>query len=185
MKFKIGDKVKVKKDLKNGYCGIHNLEDYQNDKVFTIETISIGEKSKYCYTLLEDEKEYFFREDMVIPANEEIILKAIKNEQGFYEIRMPKEIIVFSYGRTIEGYVYIDCIKKEEILDDIEKEYLRAVIKPFIDRVKYIKKHTRHEKEYIDIGMEGETILFPYFNKNTMYKGMEQNKEYTLEELGL
>lgn len=180
MKFAIGDKVKVRKDLKNGYCGIDNLEDYQNDKVFTIEQ-GIGNVHK----LLEDKAGYYFIEEMLMPAEEEIILKAIKNEQGFYEIRMPKEIKVYSYGRNRGGYEYINCIKKVEILDKQEKEYLRAVIKPFRDKVKYIGKNFSNGSEYISINVNGEFVIFPYFKKGTMYKGMEQNKEYTLEELGL
>lgn len=185
MKFKAGDKVKVRKDLKNGYYGIDDLKDYQNDKVFTIETISsIGGESKYCYTLLEDEEGYFFREEMLIPANEEIILKAIKNEQGFYEIRIPKEIRIYSYGGNGE-YDYIKCIKKEEILDEKEKEYLRAVIRPFRDRVKYIKKNTYYEKEFIDIGVNKERIGLPCFKKGKMYKNMKIDKKYSLKELGL
>lgn len=28
-------------------------------------------------------------------------------------------------------------------------------------------------------------IILPFFKKNTMYKGMKANKEYTLKELGL
>lgn len=116
---------------------------------------------------------------------EEIILKAIKNEQGFYEIRMPKEIKVYSYGRNRGGYEYINCIKKEEILDDIEKEYLSNVIKPFRDKVKYIKKNHSNIGEYITICVFGEFVNFPYFKKGTMYKNMEIDKKYSLEELGL
>ena len=75
--------------------------------------------------------------------------------------------------------------EKEEILDEEEKEYLRAVIRPFRDRVKYIMKNTYYEKEFIDIGVNKERIGLPCFKGNTMYKGMEKHKEYTLEELGL
>ena len=79
--------------------------------------------------------------------------------------------------------------EKEEILDEIEKEYLSAVIKPFRDRVKSIKK-SRMENEFITIHIKSinggdERIPLPYFKKGTMYKGMEKHKEYTLEELGL
>lgn len=187
MKFKVGDKVKVRKDLKNGYYGICNLEDYQNDKVFTIETISIGEKSKYCYTLLEDEEEYFFREEMLIPVEEkeEIILKGVKknhNNYVEYIIEAPqKNGYVCSYVGTNEIYIQY----KQEILDDIEKEYLRAVIKPFRDKVKYIKKNHSNIGEYITICAIGEFVNFPYFKKGKMYKGMEVDKKYSLEELGL
>ena len=81
---------------------------------------------------------------------------------------------------------------KEPILDEKEKEYLSAVIKPFRDRVVYIlkveagecnwlisikiKRYDEDSNEYIDL---------PYFRENTMYKNMLINREYTLEELGL
>lgn len=75
--------------------------------------------------------------------------------------------------------------EKREILDEKEKEYLRAVIKPFRDRVKCIQKSYNNFYEYITICLIGERVPLPYFKKGTMYKGMEKNKEYTLEELGL
>ena len=192
MRFKVGDKVKVRKDLKNGYFSIYDLEDYQNDKIFTIESERKYKLSGYVYKLLEDNKiNYDFRGDMLIPAEEEIILKAIKNEQGFYEIRMPKEIKVYSYGRNRGGYEYINCIKKVEILDDIEKEYLRAVIKPFRDRVKNIEKaEDCIRNEFITLNIKSingfdERIALPYFKRGTMYKNMITDKKYSLEELGL
>lgn len=180
MKFKVGDKVKVKKDLKNGYCGIDNLEDYQNDKVFTIEQ-GIGNVHK----LLEDKAGYYFIEEMLIPAEEEIILKGVKNEQGFYEMEIPKNLVFVGSRTELDNIRVLEFKEKEEILDDIEKEYLRAVIKPFRDRVKYIEKNTYYEKEFIEICVNGERIGLPCFKENTMYKGMEKYKEYTLEELGL
>ena len=81
----------------------------------------------------------------------------------------------------------------EEILDKEEKEYLEAVIRPFRDRVKYIKNtHAYDSLCFISIRLAdklqkdlNEAICLPYFNVDTMYKGMKPNKEYTLEELGL
>lgn len=76
--------------------------------------------------------------------------------------------------------------EKKEILDEKEKEYLSAVIKPFKSRAAYIKKRPFYrEEEWIDIRVVNENIALPTFEKDTMYKGMELNKEYTLEELGL
>lgn len=74
-----------------------------------------------------------------------------------------------------------------KILDDVEKAYLSAVIKPFREDVVYIEKCIFSTgAEYIQICMtEDETVNFPNFKKGTMYKGMEANKAYTLEELGL
>lgn len=70
------------------------------------------------------------------------------------------------------------------ILTEKEKAYLSAVIKPFREMVEYIEKRTYTGKEYIAIVIKEDlNVSFPVFEK--MYKGMELNKEYTLEELGL
>lgn len=74
---------------------------------------------------------------------------------------------------------------KKPILDEVEKRYLSNVIKPFRNRVKYIAKYEDCGKELIYINLEYEEISLPYFEPNTMYKGMELDKGYTLEELGL
>ena len=75
---------------------------------------------------------------------------------------------------------------EQEILDDKEKEYLSNVIKPFKSEVVAIKKNEgENNREYIEIDLGSDDILFPYFKKGTMYRGMEVDKEYTLEELGL
>lgn len=76
----------------------------------------------------------------------------------------------------------------KEILNDKEKEYLSYVIRPFRNRVKNIKKVLHHDckKCWIKIKLTtDEGIDFPFFKEDTMYKGMEINKEYTLKELGL
>lgn len=77
---------------------------------------------------------------------------------------------------------------KDPILDDIEKEYLSAVVKPFRKRIKSIKK-TGHPSNsaFISIAMDKcEHIFLPVFELNSgMYQRMEINKEYTLKDLGL
>lgn len=77
---------------------------------------------------------------------------------------------------------------KEPILDDKEKEYLSAVIKPFKNRVKSINKVVYHnDLAFIRLTFdENDHVYFPHFRlKSGMYKGMKNNKDYTLEELGL
>ena len=75
---------------------------------------------------------------------------------------------------------------EQEILDDAEKEYLSNVIKPFRNKVAYIQKcGTSDGDEYIWIELENDYVSLPYFKKGTMYRGMEVDKKYTLEELGL
>lgn len=43
----------------------------------------------------------------------------------------------------------------------------------------------KNEKVFIFIELKREFFSLPFFEKGTMYKGMEAHKKYTLEELGL
>lgn len=79
---------------------------------------------------------------------------------------------------------------KKSILDAKEREYLSAVITPFRNEVRNIEKiRCAKDLEQICIGIYeniyDRAIFLPSFDKGIMYKGMELNKEYTLEELGL
>jgi len=85
---------------------------------------------------------------------------------------------------------WLDMEHDEKILNDAEKKYLSAVIKPFRDRVEFICKLNSLERygfQCIDIRFTDESIdmELPIFESGTMYKGMEFGKEYTLEELGI
>ena len=77
------------------------------------------------------------------------------------------------------------------ILSDSEKSYLSSVIEPFKDRVMYINKAKTSRGAYIAIHLNLYTgglpdiAMLPEFEEETMYKGMELGREYTLEELGL
>ena len=123
-------------------------------------------------------------------------LKEIFNE--YYD--EPSEIIreiKALMGVEIKGYGFQSCTGaildwmaqpyKEPILDDAEKKYLSEVIKPFLSKIKYIAKFKSacsEDKQYIHIAFyEGDGLTFPYFKANSMYKGMELNKAYTLKEL--
>lgn len=78
--------------------------------------------------------------------------------------------------------------KETEILDEKEKEYLKAVIKPFRKNIKYIAKtcHNFGDAEYLRIVLKDNNMgALPDFKPRTMYKNMELKKEYTLKELGL
>lgn len=95
------------------------------------------------------------------------------------------------FKELLTGKVLIVKIAKP-ILDDVEKEYLSNIIKPFRNKVKWIKKISRTTKknfEYIRICYDEHDytsfLNLPDFKVNRMYKGMEIDKEYTLEELGL
>jgi hypothetical protein len=83
--------------------------------------------------------------------------------------------------------IILDKIKG--ILDDKEKEYLKKVIEPFRNRIKYINLEISFDEYgavYIVVHLENnDSMILPNFKKGTMYKNMEVNKEYSLEELGL
>ena len=79
---------------------------------------------------------------------------------------------------------------EKPILDEAERKYLSGVIRPFRDRIKFIRKNCIYGQEYINVVYNSKfkddtNFCLPLFEPNTMYKNMELNKQYTLEELGL
>ena len=81
---------------------------------------------------------------------------------------------------------------KEPVLNEVEREYLKAVIRPFRKIIVDVSKHrVNNDLEYIAIRVkslkedEEENMCFPAFKIGTMYKGMELDKKYSLEELSL
>ena len=83
---------------------------------------------------------------------------------------------------------YETVFEREDVLDETEKKYLAEVIRPFRKRIQFIqkKKEITEINPYIRIVCEdNDKLVFPYITDNSMYKGMEVNKKYTLKELGL
>lgn len=75
---------------------------------------------------------------------------------------------------------------KQKLLDNVEKKYLSEVIRPFRKEVIAIEKlEAPAGREYIVIILKDDGMHFPCFKKDTMYKGLELEKRYTPEELGL
>ena len=72
-----------------------------------------------------------------------------------------------------------------QILDKAEKRYLNDVIRPFRNKVTSIRKTCYLNKEYLQIYLDDDYFILPYFEKGTMYKNMETDKRYTLEDLHL
>ena len=100
--------------------------------------------------------------------------------------------IVKEYACTNEAGVkkFLEWLEEEykpNILDEKEKEYLAAVIKPFRKDVAYIEKCIfSMDTDYVQISTKtNENINFPNFERKSMYTGMKENRRYTLEELGL
>lgn len=101
-------------------------------------------------------------------------------ESGLYD--NDSYLCTYSLKNLLTG----QCEIEKPILDKVEKRYLENLLRPFKDMVKYIEK-IRYQKEYLYICLDkdDDCITLPYFKKNTMYVGMEPEKEYSLKELGL
>lgn len=80
-------------------------------------------------------------------------------------------------------------VYEDQILDATEKEYLGNFIKPFRDMVYWIAKISGTSKCFIRIEFNNDgvddRIDLPLFDGSKMYKGMEPDEIYTLEELGI
>lgn len=88
----------------------------------------------------------------------------------------------------IERPNYTVIEERKELLEDVEKEYLSNLIKPFKNKVKHICKVRAEDgkNEFIYLKIDGSPdIDLPRFQMGTMYKNMEQAVKYTLKELGL
>ena len=207
MKFKVGDKVRVIK------CSIDGERCKNLNKVSTIT--EIGEHLCYPYMLKDiresfKENELALVEKQFIKSdlqNGDIVTyrdgrKKIVFEDKFYG---SNHFVLLKYYtedlKDIDGEEENDIVKverpvkyetvferEEEILDETEKRYLASVIKPFRKRIQFIqkKKEITGINPYIRIVCEdNDKLVFPYIIDNSMYKGMEVNKKYTLKELGL
>ena len=119
-------------------------------------------------------------------TNFDYYIKGNKMEEGW------KVFVKTAYnknGRALDKYnKWLLEEHEEPILDDVEREYLSSVIKPFRNRVEFILKEKvcGDEFYYIGIFVDGEYTFLPYFKKSTkMYAGMKLDKRYTLKELNL
>lgn len=162
MKLRIGDKVKLNENVKEFTygSGLVRYDEIGEIKGFnTCGDIIVNFPTHHRWIGLEKE--------LVLVGKKKFFKKLPNNFTGTIEVE--------------NGYIV-----EKEILDEEEKEYLSNVIKPFRDKVEYIVKETSSNNEYITISIKDDSDLsFPNFKKGTKYKGMKEEKEYTLEELGL
>lgn len=167
MKLKVGDKVKLK-NRRGISWNFDGIMDKYIGKIVTVSDITLGNG----FTIKEDDGRGFPRWVFSLEDIEYVV------KQKHFK-SLPN-----NYTGTIE--VENGFIQEKEILDDEEKRYLKAVIRPFKNRVRYILKKDCYDGDcYISIELDDENINFPYFKKETMYNGMEEDKRYTLKELGL
>lgn len=92
-------------------------------------------------------------------------------------------------ANTLQEILYgkFEIVKlPKPILTDKEKKYLSLIIEPWKNEIKYMVKIDCDDMEYIMIVFNDLIEMpFPHFKKGKYYKGMEWDKEYSLEELGL
>ena len=114
--------------------------------------------------------------------------KMTETEKFLKEMEMVREKLEESFDELQDSLQKIfACEFKKPLLKEKEHSYLSSIIKPFRNKVTYIGKFTKGEDEnYIEIGIyEDLDIGLPVFPSNQMYLGMQEDKKYTLEELGL
>lgn len=207
-KFKVGDKVKL--------VSMKNEDSFYKKylgKIFTIKqagcvAVTFKEATEeniapYYYNLQKVE-EYTYEDLKKSPIGTKVTFenggilvktteKRLESRLNVIRIENLKNLKNDYYGKIIkiEEPAYTTVYEsKAEILDEAEKRYLRGVIRPFRDRVKYIQKFTFSTgKAKITIKTEKDNdtwyVSLPLFEKDSMYKNMKPDKEYTLEELGL
>lgn len=169
MKFKVGDKVKLNPEIKKFKYGRGGVG---YEEIGTITKID-----KYLDIDVD-----FPTLDWWNGTEDELILVSKNSKKTFFK-KLPND-----YTGILEvknGYIV-----EKEILDEVEKEYLLGIIKPFKKNVKYIEKLeecTEEHYEFIHFYMNRykDNFSLPIFKNGIMYKGMELGKEYTLKELGL
>lgn len=208
MKFKVGDRVKfIGKTTEHKSYGNDleaDIKKYNN--VFTIAYISGG------YAEFEENRCWYIQENEIELVQEKQFHKAdlkdgdkctLKNGEIVYfstnckratkyifenldanlKYNINDDVSIVKVERPIKHETVFE--RKEEILDETEKRYLSNIIRPFRDKVEGIEKCS-YLREFIKIYIkEDEPIILPYLEKGTMYKGMEENKRYTLKELCL
>ena len=87
----------------------------------------------------------------------------------------------------------ISDIYNPPVLNDAEREYLEMVLKPFHENVAYVEKvhyysmngDTSFSLAFLFIKLHDGKLEFPNFDSRKMYLGMEFNKKYKLDELGI
>ena len=123
---------------------------------------------------------------------EDFRIKAI-NEMIFEKKFFLTEYGLFSEDSTVPISTILNdilngqykIVKLPLALTKEEKDYLSEVVKPFRDKIEYIKRLTSDSWDSIQIITEKGVAAVLFFETDTRYKNMEPDREYTLEELGL
>lgn len=210
MKFKVGDKVRVIKCRTMGNscpclgkigtiietdgCAPYLLDIGEDERWFDDELELIQKKTQFTKSDLKDG-------DIVTQRNNDKKI-VCNNAEELKGLNIYTRLLLNYYTNDLvdkDGYTGFDIMKverpvqyetiferEEEILDETEKEYLKAVIRPFKNRVLGITKEECKNKQYIAIDIKNDSrIDLPVFEKDTMYRGMKVGYTYRLKELEL
>lgn len=188
--FDIGEVVKIKEvDSKNYMC--NSLERnsswwLRDDEVTKVKFTKSDLKDGDIVTYRDGQKRTVFCNKLINESGLSTQYLTSYNESLKKTELQKSQTDIVKVERPVKYETVFE--RNEEILDETEKRYLANVIRPFKNKTKCILKQSSFAKsgeEYIVIDLNTEDITLPYFKRGTMYKGMEPNKEYSLEELGL
>lgn len=197
MKFKVGDKVKVIAKKHGHHFNIGEIVkiEYTSEYDYTCKSLknndywNLGDdeivKVKFTKADLKDGDKCTLRNGQVVFVDKtsNYSFESIDKQLRYFN----DDVSIVKVERPVQYETMFE--RKEEILDETEKRYLASVIRPFKNKVKNIVKNSdifMKGKEYLQIELENDDYAnFPYFEKGTMYKGMKEDKEYTLKELEL
>ena len=123
---------------------------------------------------------------------EDFRIKAI-NEMIFEKKYFLTEYGLFSTDSTVPISTILNdilngqykIVKLPLALTKEEKDYLSEVVKPFRDKIEYIKRLTSDSWDSIQMITDKGVTAVLFFETDTRYKNMEPDREYTLAELGL
>lgn len=151
----------------------------ENIPVLVAPSAYVGGWYKHCIFSVYLEKNAFWKishvceKDMVIYTTEDMCKPVALSGEEYHRW-------------TIQ---HNQLLAKRSLIDDDERKYLKALIKPFRDKVDYIMRiwDTTLNENYIFISCKDarDTITLPNFKRDAMYKGMKEGQHYTLDELGL
>ena len=127
-----------------------------------------------------------------IKLYEDFRIKSI-NEMIFEKKYFLTEYGLFSTDSTVPISTILNdilngqykIVKLPFALTKEEKDYLSEVVKPFRDKIEYIKRLTFDSVDSIQMITDKGITAVLFFETDTRYKNMEPDREYTLAELGL
>lgn len=197
MKFKVGDKVKVIAKKHGHYFNIGEIVkiEHTSECGYTCKSLknndywNLGDdeiaKVKFTKADLKDGDKCTLRNGQVVFVDKtsKYCFENIDEQLKYFN----DDVSIVKVERPVKYETLFE--RKEEILDETEKRYLANVIKPFRHNIKTIEKTIKFGDSslcYLNILLKNNDMAYlPNFKKNSMYRGMIEDKEYTLKELGL